>query len=243
MGFKTYCGDSLKVLPKLIEEGTNVDFVFTSPPYNRLRNDKYKNYDDKKTDEEYLKFLSDFTDYSFSLLGDKGFLFHNNRFTYYNSTTMYDYIGKYSKCISNIFIQVINNPQPNDNYNKTTNDYSVTNSYEVFMILNKNKLPIRGNIGYNRNVIFSNVTKNPFSEIHNATMNPKVSDFFIKTFTKEGNTVLDPFMGLGTTGISCLKMNRNFIGIELCEEYFNVSNKRLKEIEVEQKNNLEFLFK
>lgn len=44
----------------------------------------------------------------------------------------------------------------------------------------------------------------------------------------EGMTVLDPFMGSGTTGVACRNLNRNFIGIELNEDYFNTAKKRIE---------------
>ena len=44
--------------------------------------------------------------------------------------------------------------------------------------------------------------------------------------TKPGDTVLDPFMGVGTTGIACRNTGRNFIGIELDEEYFKIAEER-----------------
>lgn len=48
--------------------------------------------------------------------------------------------------------------------------------------------------------------------------------------SKEGDTVLDCFMGSGTTGVACKKLNRNFIGIELDEEYFNIAKNRIEEV-------------
>lgn len=47
--------------------------------------------------------------------------------------------------------------------------------------------------------------------------------------TNEGDTVLDPYMGSGTVGVVCKKLNRNFIGIELDAEYFNIAKKRIEE--------------
>lgn len=45
-----------------------------------------------------------------------------------------------------------------------------------------------------------------------------------------GNTVLDPFMGSGTTGVACVNTGRNFIGIELDEGYFGIAKKRIEEV-------------
>lgn len=49
----------------------------------------------------------------------------------------------------------------------------------------------------------------------------------IITWSNEGDTVLDCFMGSGTTGVACINTNRNFIGIELEEKYFEIAKKRI----------------
>jgi DNA modification methylase len=48
----------------------------------------------------------------------------------------------------------------------------------------------------------------------------------IKTYTNEGDTVLDNTMGSGTTGVACVNTSRNFIGIESDEEYFHIAKER-----------------
>ena len=58
---------------------------------------------------------------------------------------------------------------------------------------------------------------------------------FIKLHTKPGDTVLDPFMGSGTTGVACVKTGRNFIGIEICKEYFDVAVKRVAEAQLQMR--------
>ena len=55
-------------------------------------------------------------------------------------------------------------------------------------------------------------------------------DRIIRASTKEGDVVLDPFMGSGTTGVVAVKNKRQFIGIELEKEYFDLSEKRIKHI-------------
>ena len=49
----------------------------------------------------------------------------------------------------------------------------------------------------------------------------------IKTYTNEGETVLDFTMGSGSTGVACVNTNRNFIGIQLNTEYYNIADKRI----------------
>ena len=54
-------------------------------------------------------------------------------------------------------------------------------------------------------------------------------EYLIKTYTKEGEIVLDNCMGSGSTGVACINTNRRFIGIELGEDYFDIAKKRIEE--------------
>lgn len=56
--------------------------------------------------------------------------------------------------------------------------------------------------------------------------------------SQKGDTVLDCFMGSGTTGVACINTNRNFIGIELDEQYFNVAQERIKQAKSSWLDNL-----
>lgn len=58
-------------------------------------------------------------------------------------------------------------------------------------------------------------------------------EYLIKTYTKEGETVLDNCMGSGSTGVACVNTNRDFIGIELDDHYFEIAQSRIKEAEAE----------
>jgi len=62
---------------------------------------------------------------------------------------------------------------------------------------------------------------------HSAAFPEALPEWFIKLFTQEGDTVLDPFMGSGTTNIIAQKMCRNSIGIEILPEYYNMVNKKI----------------
>jgi DNA modification methylase len=54
-------------------------------------------------------------------------------------------------------------------------------------------------------------------------------EFLIKTYSNEGETVLDNTMGGCSTGIGCINLNRNFIGIDNTKKYFSISLKRVEE--------------
>lgn len=58
-------------------------------------------------------------------------------------------------------------------------------------------------------------------------------EYLVKTYTNEGDTVLDNCMGSGSTGVACVRTNRNFIGIELDERYFNIAKSRIESEDTE----------
>lgn len=70
---------------------------------------------------------------------------------------------------------------------------------------------------------------NQKNKIHPTQKPIYILEKLIKTYTNEGQTVLDNCMGSGSTGVACLNTNRNFIGIELDKNYFDIASKRIKE--------------
>lgn len=65
------------------------------------------------------------------------------------------------------------------------------------------------------------------SKLHPTQKPVALIEWLIKTYSNEGDTVLDNTMGSGTTGVACKNLNRKFIGIELDEKYFNVASDRI----------------
>ena len=68
------------------------------------------------------------------------------------------------------------------------------------------------------------------SKLHPTQKPVAANEYFIKTYTNEGDTVLDCCMGSGSIGIAALKTGREFIGIEIDEKYFNIAKNRLSEV-------------
>lgn len=79
--------------------------------------------------------------------------------------------------------------------------------------------------GYPRQVLdFANSNKNV---LHPTQKPVDLMEYLIRTYTKDGETVLDFTMGSGTTGIACINTHRNFIGIELDTDYFKIAEERI----------------
>ncbi|AKJ41766.1 DNA-methyltransferase [Pragia fontium] len=67
------------------------------------------------------------------------------------------------------------------------------------------------------------------SSLHPTQKPVALAEYFIKTYTNPGQIVLDSCMGSGTTGIACMNTERQFIGIEIDEHYFDISSNRISE--------------
>ena len=67
------------------------------------------------------------------------------------------------------------------------------------------------------------------SKLHPTQKPVALMEYLIKTYTNEGDTVLDNCMGSGTTGVAAKLLNRNFIGIELDQKYFDIAKQRIEE--------------
>lgn len=63
-----------------------------------------------------------------------------------------------------------------------------------------------------------------------ATQKPvKIMTWLIENYSRLGDTIFDPFMGSGTTGVAAVQLGRNFIGVEIDENYFKIAEKRIKQ--------------
>lgn len=193
-----------------------MDVTFTSPPYNRKRNDTYKYYDD--TLEQYYEMLVSVTDELVRVT--KEYVILNLQPNYYCKTDVYKYIGHYCDKIQQVIVWNKSNPTP-------ASGKSITNAYELFIVISDN--PVKTNGGYIKNSITTSGNTKKFKG-HGAVMKKEVCDWFIENFTLEEQTVLDPFAGMCTTVVSCIEHNRKCYAIELVEEYYKASVKRIKEI-------------
>ena len=76
------------------------------------------------------------------------------------------------------------------------------------------------------------ITTKPYKEAHFATFPPELPELCIKAGSKEGDIVLDPFFGSGTTGWVAQRLGRKWIGVELNPEYIKIAEKRFMQLEL-----------
>lgn len=79
----------------------------------------------------------------------------------------------------------------------------------------------------------NNRSGTPSKNFHPTVKPIALMEYLVKLVSKEGHTVLDPFMGSGSTGIACKKLNREFIGIELDADYCKIAEARINAVKKE----------
>ncbi len=104
-------------------------------------------------------------------------------------------------------------------YNYDEHKNSINN---ITMVVNDNKSGDR----YPLNIIEYPLSRNNRVRLHPTQKPVELLEYLIKTYTNEGDLVLDNCMGSGSCGIACKNLNRDFIGIEKEKEYFDISKER-----------------
>lgn len=206
---KIYFEDCIKTMAKMHND--SIDMVFTSPPYNRKRNDKYSHFND--INNHYFDFLVKVIDECLRVCS--GNVFINIQKNYYNKADVFKLFGYYANVLTEVFIWEKTNPMP-------AAGLAITNSYEFVLCLGPT---LKSNRTYTKNHLSTSV--NRMTKEHKAIMHPLVADFFIENFTKPNDLIYDPFIGTGTTALACKKLGRDYLGSEISEDYYNVTMSNL----------------
>lgn len=235
------CLDNFKLIPD-----NSVDMVFTSPPYNmntRIRNGKYcsrqivkelstkyKNFSDNMPMEDYYDFNKKVIT---ECLRVSDLVFYNVQFLTGNKPALFKLIGDFSDKLKEVIIWDKINAQP------AIASGVMNSQFEVILVLQNSAPQSRSfkSAQFSRGTL-SNVWgikrgKKPCKD-HGAVFPIDLVTKAITSFSEDGATILDPFMGSGTTGVACINTGRNFIGIELDLDYFNSATRRIAEAKIEK---------
>lgn len=229
---KIYNMDCLEGM-KLMEDNS-VDVSFTSPPYNDTGN-KSQKVDNVKYGNTHKKYLyvenrKDWFEWQTEIIDEmlrvsKKYVLYNVQGLSNNRKNIYKLIGHYADRIHDIVVWYKPNGCPTGTPNK------LSNKYEFLIIIKCDGIKaVSVNSKFYTNVIVQNINSNKeFAKIHRAVMSKQFSDEVIKEFTQENDIVLDPFMGCGTTAVSCVEQGRNYIGFEMVKEYCDTATNRIKD--------------
>lgn len=225
-------GDCLHLLKEM--DDNTVDVCFTSPPYN----DSGNGSDFNRKGGSHTKYLTpesesrknkDWFEWQCEVIDEmlrvsKKLVVYNVQGLKSNRKNVYKLIGHYADCIHDIVIWYKKSATP------TSTKHKLSNRYEYLLLLKPKGVKgvdVTSEFKWNVFDVDGN-RNNPYSNIHKAVMAKSLSDEVIKEFTIEGDIVLDPFFGMGTTGVSCVEQGRHYIGFELCEEYCNAAQERIE---------------
>lgn len=213
--------DDCLELMKDIPDGS-VDLVLTDPPYGiNYQSRRGKQKYDKIKNDECLNFLSTyFQECSRVMKNDTAIYCFCS---WHNIDKFKIEFEKYFK-LKNVLVWEKNNHGSGDL------KAAYAPKYEFILYGNKGRCYFRN--GRKEDVLYFNKTGN---KNHPTEKPVDLLEFLITNSSDEGDVVLDSFMGSGSTGIACVNTNRDFIGIELDEHYFQVAEQRIHEAQLKMR--------
>ena len=211
-------GDCLELM-KNIPDGS-VDLVLTDPPYGMdFQSHRRKEVYAKIKNDTSLEWLDGYFAECSRILKDDTAIYCFC--SWHNVDIFKKAFEKYFK-LKNIIVWVKNNHGSGDL------KASYAPKHEFILYGNKGRRTFYGK--RMEDVIFANKTKN---ENHPTEKPIDLLEQFINNSTEKNAVVFDGFMGSGSCGVACINTNRNFIGIEIDDEYFKIANERIGEVKNE----------
>ena len=220
-------GDCLELMKDIPDK--SIDLVVTDPPYKIVQGGcTNKAVRLKGSNQEQLKKGTLFNNNSIKFnewIPEVYRVLKNNSHCYImsndrNINELLNICEKVGFKLLNILVWGKSKHSPNRYYLKNC---------EFIVFLRKGKAKNINNMGTKQLLLIDNVE----NKNHPSEKPIKLMEILIKNSSNEQDKVLDPFMGSGSTGVACINTNRNFIGIELDEKYFNIAKERIEKISLE----------
>ena len=238
-----YCGDCLEIMPKLIQKGIKVDAIIADIPYGTTAC-KWDSVIPLEPMWACLKSIrkdstpivlfgvepfsstlrtSNLREYKYDWFWEKT-----------QPTGFFNAKKQPMRCVENLSVfykkQSLYKPQMTKGHkpmNSYTNRPEVMNKTDVYGKCSKEITGGGRTDRYPRQLLTYSSDKQT-CYLHPTQKPVALMEYLIKTYTNENDLVLDFTMGSGTTGVACKNLNRNFIGIELEKEYFEIAKNRIE---------------
>ena len=233
------CGDSTDSdsLAKLMN-GEKATLSFTSPPYNAGKSEmlsgnthttdnKYNEYNDNQKQSDYLDLLIGFTN---NALLFSEYLICNIQSLAGNKIALIEYLNEYKNNFIDVAIWDKGHGAP------AMAENVLTSAWEYMFFISSKENASRAIPNANFRGTIPNIYRgapnrnNEFSNVHAATFPIDLPEWALQ-FTKEGNIILDQFLGTGTTMVACEQLKRKCYGIELDPKYCQVIIDRMKKLD------------
>jgi len=252
-------GDCLEVMQDLIDDNVKVDMVLTDPPYGVLTakwdyiiplEPMWKCIN--KISKEKAPTLLFSNDVFGVLLKQSNIKNYKYQWVWNKEYSTNFMLAKKRPLIPLEYINVFYRKQPTYNPQRRpkTIDYDGTRNSEgdkkiraihddvIYGTCHIQRWYIDDGTRYPINYLEYNSQRadtNNLNRFHPSQKPIELLEYFIKTYTNENDVVLDFTMGSGSTGVACLNTGRNFIGIELEQEYYEIAEQRIKEAKAQRR--------
>ncbi len=224
-------GDCLDILPTLPDK--SIDLIITSPPYEDVMG---AGYGAKSKDVLFLKLYSDFLNKVFKeykrILKDNGQIFFNIKSKTLKKTLKTPHWIEFTDGFQNLNFKSYIIWKYAGSFDSTKSRFHL--DYEIIYHLSKgDDIYLNENCGIHDPLssvwyVPHNIKKE--ERVHPTQMPEALVERILTVASKPKDTVLDNFMGSGTTGIACKKKGLDFIGIEINPGNFNIAKKRIESL-------------
>lgn len=195
--------------------------IITDPPYNI--NYEYNEYNDNLPDEEYIELISNFKELKLAIIHypEESMKYFVPALGIPDEVNVWAYNsnlpGRQSRLINYY------NLQPN--YRKVLQPYKNPNDKRIKERMARGIMGARSYDWFSDIQLVKNVSKTEHP--HPCPVPVELMERIIKLTTNEGDLVVDPFAGSGSTGVACVNTNRRFVGFEIDTLYADMANERI----------------
>ena len=234
--YKLFNDDAYDIVTEIENSNMQIDHIITDPPYNISKNNNFSTMKNPRKGVDFGDWDKEFDLYGWikpytDLLSKNGSIIIFCSYRYLSHFV--DELEKNDLVVKDIIKWEKSNPMPR-NINRR---YVQDTEFALWAVKKKSKWVFNkpDNVSYLRANYKTGVVSGRERTKHPTQKSLKLMKDIIQVHTNPNDTILDLFMGSGTTGVAALELKRKFIGIEINEEYFKIASSR-----IEPFTNLEF---